>query len=295
MSGNRLGMHMMLFTSQWDEASARTVFEQAQGLGYDFLEILIFDPDAVDVALTNRLREEYGFPVEATICGSPTADLSSDDPEVVRRGEAAIARGIAVARDLGATLLGGPTFSAVQRYHVPPSETARDRITESYARLADTAARAGIRLGLEALNRYESNFVNTVGQAADIVRKVGSPALFVHADLFHMNMEEGHLPTAVREVADVLGYVHVAESNRGALGTGNTDWASFFAALDEIGYRGPITFESFSPAVLGPEMTSLVGLWRTPWTDPEKVARDGLAFLRQHLDHARNTRVPGGN
>ena len=71
MSGNRLGMHMMLFTSQWDESSARTVFEQAQGLGYDFLEILIFDPDAVNVAMTNRLREEYGFPVEATICGSP--------------------------------------------------------------------------------------------------------------------------------------------------------------------------------------------------------------------------------
>jgi D-psicose/D-tagatose/L-ribulose 3-epimerase len=292
---NRLGMHMMLFTSTWDEVSARTVFEKAQGLGYDFLEILIFDPDTVDVAMTNRLREEYDFPVEATICGSPTADLSSDDPAVVRRGEAAIARGIAVARDLGATILGGPTFSAVQRYQVPPSDAARDRISESYARLAATATRAGVRLGLEALNRYESNFVNTVGQAADIVRQVGSPALFVHADLFHMNIEEGDLATAVREVADVLGYVHVAESNRGALGTGNTDWPSFFTALDEVGYGGPITFESFSPVVLGPEMTSLVGLWRVPWTDPTKVARDGLAFMRHHLDHARTARVPGGN
>jgi D-psicose/D-tagatose/L-ribulose 3-epimerase len=158
------------------------------------------------------------------------------------------------------TLLGGPTFSAVQRYTSPPSEAARDRITESYARLADRATGAGIRLGLEALNRYESNFVNTVGQAADIVRKVGSPALFVHADLFHMNMEEPHLPPAIADVADVLGYVHVAESNRGALGTGNTDWPLFFGALHNVGYDGPITFESFSPAVLGEEMTSLVAL-----------------------------------
>jgi D-psicose/D-tagatose/L-ribulose 3-epimerase len=283
---NRLGMHMMLYTSEWSEPRARTVFERAKTFGYDFVELLVFDPDDVDVAMTNRLVAEYELPVETTICGAPEADLSSDDPDVVRRGEAHIGRGIEVAGDLGATLLGGPTFSAVQRYHVPPSEAARDRITESYARLADRAATAGIRLGLEALNRYESNFVNTLGQAADIVRKVGSPAMFVHADLFHMNIEERHLPTAVAEVADVLGYVHVAESNRGALGTGNTDWPAFFAALSDIGYDGPITFESFSPAVLGDELTALVALWRTPWTDPDVVARDGLRFMRTHLETA---------
>ena len=85
---------------------------------------------------------------------------------------------------------------------------------------------------------------------------------------------------------DVLGYVHVAESNRGALGTGNTDWPAFFATLRRIGYDGPITFESFSPAVLGEELTALVALWRTPWTEPDVVARDGLRFMRTHLETA---------
>lgn len=287
MSTNRLGMHMMLYTSEWSETAARTVFEKAQEFGYDFLEILMFDPETVDVALTNRLSEEYGFPVEATVCGAPSADLSSDDPDIVRRGETAIGRAIEVARDLGATLLGGPTFSAVQRYHQPPSVAARTRITDSYAKLADKAATAGIRLGLEALNRYESNFVNTLGQAADIVRKVGSPSLFVHADLFHANIEEAHIPTAVRDVSDVLGYVHVAESNRGALGSGNTDWPAFFGALHDIGYDGPITFESFSPAVLGDEMTALIALWRVPWADPDVVAREGVAFMRDHISNAQ--------
>ncbi|MFK4149251.1 sugar phosphate isomerase/epimerase family protein [Streptomyces sp. NPDC004065] len=291
MNTNRLGMHMMLYTSTWSEPDARVVFERAKSFGYDFVELLMFDADTVDVALTRRLIQEYDLPVEATVCGAPDADLSSDDPEIVRRGEAAIARGIEVAGDIGATLVGGPNFSAVQRYHSPPSAAARERIVESYARLADRAASAGLRLGLEALNRYESNFVNTLAQAADIVRKVGSSSLFVHADLFHMNMEEPCLAAAVKDVGDVLGYVHVAESNRGALGTGNTDWPAFFTALAEIGYDGPITFESFSPAVLGEEMTALLALWRVPWTDPDIVARDALTFMRDHIDRAHHSKA----
>ena len=288
---NRLGMHMMLYTSQWDEPHARTVFEKAREIGYDFVEVLILDIDTVDPRMTARLSREYDVPVEATICGTPTADLSSDDPVVVSRGEAVIARGLELARDMGATLLGGPTFSAVQRYHRPPSERARERITESYARLADRASDVGLRLGLEALNRYESNFVNTLEQAAQIVRAVASAALFVHADLFHMNIEEHHLPSALAAAADVLGYVHVAESNRGALGTGNTDWGAFFGALEEIKYNGPITFESFSPAVLGEDLTALIALWRVPWTHSDDVARDGLQFMREHIAAARATRT----
>ena len=280
---NRLGMHMMLYTSEWNEPKARTVFERASSFGYDFVEVLILDPESVDPGMTSRLSSEYGLPVEASICGAPSADLSSDDPDVVRRGEALIARGIGLARDMGATLLGGPTFSAVQRYLTPPSRAARDRIASSYARLADCAAEAGIRLGLEALNRYESNFVNTLDQAASIVREVGSPALFVHADLFHMMIEERSIPASIAGAADVLGYVHIAESNRGALGTGNTNWTEFFAALRDIQYAGPLTFESFSPTVLGDELTALIALWRVPWTDSDRVAGDALTLMRDHL------------
>jgi D-psicose/D-tagatose/L-ribulose 3-epimerase len=171
----------------------------------------------------------------------------------------------------------------VHRYTTAPSPVARERAIEIYGRIAERASAAGIRVGLEALNRYESNFINTVGQAAELVRAVGSDALFVHGDLFHMNIEEAGLGAAFESVADVLGYIHVAESHRGPLGDGTIDWDDVFAALARIGYTGPITFESFSPSVLGPEWASLVALWRDPWTDPDKVAGDALAFLRNKL------------
>ena len=283
---NKLGLHMLVHTGNWNESSARHVFERAATIGYDFVEVLIFDPDSIDAAMTARIAGEYGLGVAAGLCGKLTADLSNADPVIARRGEELVARGIAMARDMGATMLAGPSFSAVHRYGLPPSELARERAIEAYGRLSERARTAGVRIGLEALNRYESNFINTVGQAADFCRQVGSDAMFVHGDLFHMNIEEGNLALAVESVKDVLGYVHVAESHRGALGEGNTDWQTFFGALARIGYDGPITFESFSPAVLGPELAGLIALWRTHWSDPDDVATRALAFMRRHLAEA---------
>jgi D-psicose/D-tagatose/L-ribulose 3-epimerase len=60
-------------------------------------------------------------------------------------------------------------------------------------------------------------------------------------------------------------------------------WTAFFAAIARVDYTGPITFESFSPAVLGDEFANLVALWRDPWSDPDEIARDAIAFLRHQV------------
>lgn len=175
----------------------------------------------------------------------------------------------------------------MHRYALAPSELARERAVDAYRRLCERARAAGVRIGLEALNRYESNFINTLDQADDLCRRVGSDAMFVHGDMFHMNIEEGDIAAALTKVKDRLGYVHVAESQRGYLGTGNTDWPKFFGALHRIGYAGPITFESFSPTVLGPELAGLIALWRDHWTDPDDVATKALAFMRDQVARAQ--------
>jgi D-psicose/D-tagatose/L-ribulose 3-epimerase len=285
---NKFGLHMLVYTADWTEASARRVFESAARIGYDLVEVLIFNPDTVDAEMTARLSRQCGVGVTAGLCGTLTADLSNPDPVVARRGEEWVARAIAKARDMGAQMLGGPTFSAVHRYALAPSELARERAVDAYRRLSERARAAGVRIGLEALNRYESNFINTLEQADALCRQVGSDAMFVHGDMFHMNIEEGDIAQALARAKDRLGYVHVAESHRGYLGTGNTDWRKFFGALQRIGYAGPITFESFAPTVLGPELAGLIALWRDPWTDPDDVATQALAFMRDQVARARS-------
>jgi D-psicose/D-tagatose/L-ribulose 3-epimerase len=283
---NKLGMHMLLYTPTWDEAGARKAFEKAAKFGYDFVEVLIFDPNSIDVKMTARLSNEYGVGVAAGLCGTLTSDLSNPDPVIAKRGEQWIEKAIAVTRDMGATMLGGPSYSAVHRYALPPSEQARTNAVKAYKRLSKKAITAGVRIGLEALNRYESNFINTLDQANTFCKRVGSEAMFVHADMFHMNIEEGDIGKAIESVKDTLGYVHVAESHRGYLGTGNVDWKKFFGALNKIGYDGPILFEAFSPKVLGFDFAGFIALWRDPFVDPDDIASKAIAFMKKHIKEA---------
>ena len=112
---NKIGIHMLVYTPKWDESSARLVFEKAAKFGYDFVEVLIFDPNNIDAKMTAKLSQEYGIGVATGLCGTLTADLSNADPVIAKRGEEWVAKAIAVTRDMGATMLGGPTFSAVHR------------------------------------------------------------------------------------------------------------------------------------------------------------------------------------
>ena len=111
--------------------------------------------------------------------------------------------------------------------------------------------RWGVTLGLEICNRYETNVVNTAHDCLRLADDIGADNVVIHLDTYHMNIEESDFATPVRDCGERLGYVHIGENHRGYLGSGHIDFASFFAALAEIDYRGAVTFESFSSAVVG--------------------------------------------
>jgi D-psicose/D-tagatose/L-ribulose 3-epimerase len=79
--------------------------------------------------------------------------------------------------------------------------------------------------------------------------------------------------------ASGLGYVHIGENHRGYLGSGHIDFAAFFHALTDIGYAGPITFESFSSAVAAPGLSNDLAIWRNLWDDGADLARHARAFI----------------
>jgi D-psicose/D-tagatose/L-ribulose 3-epimerase len=91
----------------------------------------------------------------------------------------------------------------------------------------------------------------------------------------------------VYEVGDRLGYVHVGENHRGYLGAGHLDFTGFFHTLADIGYTGPITFESFSSAVVARGLSNDLAIWRNLWDDGEDLARHARAFLANGLAAAR--------
>jgi sugar phosphate isomerase/epimerase len=95
-----------------------------------------------------------------------------------------------------------------------------------------------VELWLEPLNRYEDHMVNTLAQGAELCRGAGSPAVRLMADLFHMNIEEADMAASLTQAGALVAHVHLADSSRLEPGTGHTDFAAPFAALQAMGFAG---------------------------------------------------------
>ncbi len=108
------------------------------------------------------------------------------------------------------------------------------------------AQKEGIRMALEPLNRFETNFLNRADQAMLLAEEVG-PDCGVCIDTFHLNIEEADMIEAIRSSKERLVDFHVADNNRMACGMGALDWPLIVNTLKEIGYDGAVTVEFVAP------------------------------------------------
>jgi D-psicose/D-tagatose/L-ribulose 3-epimerase len=279
------GVHALVWTGGWSPDEARSAIAATAEAGYDLIEIAPIDPTAFDADMTAKLLQEHGLQVSASRGLSADTDVSSEDPDVVARGRERLDQALGVLRDSGGSVLCGVLYSKLGKYAGPATERGRANSQEAIAWLADKAAASGITLALEFCNRYETNIINTTQETLDFIAAVDRPNVMAHLDTYHMNIEERSFAEAVRTAAAAgrLGYVHVGESHRGALGTGSIPWPEFFAALVEVDYQGIVTFESFSSEVVHRTLSNDLAIWRNLWTDNRALARDALAFTKAGL------------
>lgn len=282
----KLGVHNLVFTDDWTESNARKACEIAAELGFDILEVLAFDPYTLDAKMTKKVYQETGIEPRVGLALVPDIDISSTNPAIAKAGEKAVERGLQIASELEAPAISGITYAAFNAYSAPPTTAQRDQVLEAFVRLDNYAGRLGVRLGLEAVNRYETFMVNTLDDAGDIIRQIGAKNLFIHMDTFHMNIEEADLQATIRRNADYLEYAHLADNNRGLLGAGTFDFELLFRTLADVGYQGDFTVETFSPAVLSEDIMGAIKLWRTPWTHSINAARQALTFMRAQIESA---------
>jgi D-psicose/D-tagatose/L-ribulose 3-epimerase len=136
----------------------------------------------------------------------------------------------------------------------------------------------GVTLCVEPLNRFETYFLNTLSDAAQLVHNIGEPNVRIHFDTFHANIEERHPADSIRAVAKDLGHVHISENDRGIPGTGHTDWRGILSTLKEIGYEGWLTIESFAQP--SPELAAAAAIWRDLAPSGDELASQGLRFIK---------------
>ena len=284
-----IGAHGLVFTGTFDETGLRRAVEGTKNAGFDLIEIPLMDAAGFDSELAGRMLRDNGLAVTASLGLTAATDLSSEDPAVVAAGVAVLERCLDHVATMGGDVLCGVIYSAMNKYMSPASEKGIANSQAAISGIAEKAAQRGIRLSLEVVNRYESNVFNTGRGALGFLDGVAGD-VSVHLDTYHMNIEESDFFQPVHDVARAgkLGYVHIGDSHRGYLGTGTVDFATFFRALHDVAYDGPIVFESFSSAVVSAELSNTLGIWRNLWQDSDDLAAHANRYIRDAL-HAVGT------
>ena len=147
--------------------------------------------------------------------------------------------------------------------------------------LSKHAEKTGRQICLEPLNRFETDFINTCDQALKMIKAVNSPALKLHLDTFHMNIEEKNQAAAIRKAGKYLAHFHACGSDRGTPGNDHIDWKPIAKALKEVRYTGNVVIESFTTDVK--VIARAAAIWRRIEPTQTEIAVKGLRFLKQTL------------
>ena len=125
-------------------------------------------------------------------------------------------------------------------FPIEPVEQMRDNFRTSICEICEHASNRGIHILLEPLNTYEGlpEVLTTIYQAVNYVDELGLANLGVQPDVFHMNIEEGSIPDALRYAGSRIKHFHLNETNHCEHGTGHADYQEIFKILKGIGYDG---------------------------------------------------------
>jgi len=215
----------------------------AARVGYDGVELAVGDPRDLEVGMVREMLSRHRMGVPAIGTGAAYREgLSLAHADAWRRAGAIrrLKDHVDVGAELGAAvivgLIRGRTADGL------PLCEALARMSEGLQEVAGYAARQGVRLLLEPINRYETDLVNTVGDALAVACEAGENVGLL-VDTFHMNIEDPSIAGAIRDAAPRIWHVHVADSNRRAPGAGHIDFGEVIEALEDIGYRGYVSGE----------------------------------------------------
>ncbi|GAA3596311.1 sugar phosphate isomerase/epimerase [Kineosporia mesophila] len=285
---NALGVHALVWAGSTSPAEVEQAVRSTKEAGYDLLEFSLHDGLTMDTAHARTTLEQAGLQVACSRGLAPDADVSSEDPAVVARGAQLLSKSLEITAAIGGTMFAGALYSAFGKAAAPLSTAGRNNVIAVLRDLAKQAAEHDITLMLEICNRYETNVINTAHDALLLADDIGADNVKIHLDTYHMNIEEADMVRPVHEVGDRLGYVHIGENHRGYLGSGHIDFTAFFHALADIDYTGPITFESFSSAVVAPGLSNDLAIWRNLWSDGADLAKHAHTYLVNGLSAARH-------
>jgi len=278
----QFGVSTFLWVSPFTSSSFELAYKIKE-MGFDIIEVAVEKKEMIDWVKLKEIVKETGLQITVSGAFGAERDISSHDPRIRANGLKYITDCIEIAHDMGSPIFGGPIYSAVGKTRfITDEQKKRERAwcIENLLKVGKAAEDYGIIVGLEPLNRFETDMVNTAEQGISLVKEVDSPNIQIQLDTFHCNIEEKNIPDTIRKVGkNLLCHIQANESDRGTPGTGNLDWIGIKDALTDIGYDKAIVIETFGE--VSEEIAKAASIWRPLANSSDELASEGLEFYKK--------------
>jgi sugar phosphate isomerase/epimerase len=249
----------------------------ASRLGYNGIEIapFTFAPSAENITkdLRKKIKQivgDYGLEIVGLhwlFAGPEGLNITTKDENIWGRTKDYLSCLLDLCSDLDGKVLvlGSPKQRSLQ-----PGQTyeeAQKRASDLLKSVLDKAGKLNLTICIEPLSPKETDFINTVAQAMEIVRQISHPNLKIHLDVKAMCSESVPVPEIIRSVRlEDIGHFHVNDPNLYGPGMGNLDYAPIAKAIHDIGWNKWLSVEVFQYD-----------------PDPETIARKSIEYLRLYF------------
>ena len=279
--GRPIGINTWVWQSPLTDAALPDLLAKIAGMGFDGVELPLENPGDITAGTARDVLAATGLKPYIVGAMAPGRELVLADAGSVQATQDYLAACIDLAHGVGAPAVCGPFYSStgrVWRIDAADRAEAYRQLREHLAPLAARAEAAGVLLGIEPLNRYETSLINTVDQALEALGPLLGHGVGLALDSYHLNIEERSTAAAIRTAGEHLVHLQVCGNDRGAPGGDQTDWPALLKALDDVGYTGPLNIESFTAD--NAAIATAAAIWRPLASSQDQLAEDGLAFLR---------------
>ncbi|MDC7245176.1 MAG: sugar phosphate isomerase/epimerase [Sphaerochaetaceae bacterium] len=239
---------------------------KASALGYDGVELALKTPDEIERKELGSLLKQNNLSVSCISTGQVYASLgyAFTDTDAVRRKElySMFTSFVDIAADYGQQVNIGRVRGALGE---KSQQEGDELFIDMASKICSYAEPKGVTLVLEPVNRYEIDYINSVDQGVQLLKKASIPNLKLMPDVFHMNIEDVDIAKGLKDNIDDINYIHLADSNRLAPGDGHINFEEIFDALKETNYSKWCSVEIL------------------PYPNPDVAAERAIKYLRNFM------------
>ncbi len=274
----KYGIHAGLWMARWTD-DINPILKTVADLGFDGVEVSLLGMSDERAEELGRAVKDHGLQVTCSDGLAANADITSPNPAIRAAGVDYLRWAVRTTAKIGSRSLAGVVYAPWGVFDQARKTERADYAAAAFKELNDELDACDVTLGLEAINRFETDLVNTADEAVAISEASGSKRVGALLDTFHLNIEEKDIGAAIRGAGERLVHFHVSDNDRGVPGSGHVPWPQVRSALQDIGYDRWIVAEMF--VIAGNPASADLNIWRDIEPDATAAAAQALSFMRK--------------